>query len=86
MSQVYIGDLCHVLPSRVMDEFQDGSCRPWFGDGDVCNQYLYSEMSEEDYTKVTEWYDGLSDEEQGETSCPPRSQCDEEDDLGYFPE
>ena len=86
MSQVYIGDLCHVLPRRVMDEFQNGMVRPWFGDGDVCNQYLYSEMSEEDYTKVTEWFDGLTDEEQDETTCPPRSQCDEEDDLGYYPE
>ena len=45
--RVYIGDMCHVLPRRVMDEFQN----PWVGsrqfcdDTGLCHQYLYGEVN-----------------------------------------
>ncbi len=90
MSQVYIGDLCHVLPRRVMEEFQSPwARRPWYyshGD-DVCNQYLYSEMSEKDFNDFQTWLDTLTEEEHDNLDhIPTRQNCDNEDDLGYWPE
>ena len=86
MSQVYIGDLCHVLPDRVMNEFQNGFYRPWFGDGEVCHQYLYSEMSQKDWDEYQDWYESLTDDEQDDLdSTVSRQNCDNEDDLGYYP-
>jgi hypothetical protein len=54
--RVYIGDLCHVLPRRVMDEFQSPwSHRQFCDTTGLCHQYLYGEVSdsirdEEGYT------------------------------------
>ena len=91
MSQVYIGDLCHVLPDRVMSEFMDGGgFRPWFYDGgDVCNQWLYCEVDEDKgvYGEFRKWYDSLTEEDQDDLDfVPPPVTCDNEDDLGYYPE
>ena len=85
MSQVYIGDLCHVLPERVMREFQSQS--RYFGDG-VKSQWLYSEVDESnpDYKIYKDWYNSLSEDEQYEYDPIPTCNCDDEDDLGYYPE
>ena len=41
--RVYVGDLCHVLPRRVMDEFQSEG-RQFCDTTGLCHQYLYGEV------------------------------------------
>ena len=55
--KVYIGDPCHVLPRRVMDEFQGNwfTTRRFCDTTGLCHQYLYGEVDdsirdEEGYT------------------------------------